>query len=541
MLVRAGHAALFLACVRASAAASTCEAPYSVSASGAFIDACGRTRLFRGVNVVSKSFPYLPPRADVPGGSSLSTTDTALLQSLGLNALRLGVLWAGVAPAPGEFNDTLLAGLADLANSAFADAGIVTLLDAHQDTLSAAFCDDGAPAWWANRWGSVNDPAKEFPAPLAPPYAYNSTTGLPAGNSCATNVGGWAAYYATWAVGAGFDKLYNNATARADFLDFWSAVVHAMVGVPSVLGYELINEPFAGDALNDLALMIPGVADAVNLEPFYAAVTTALRAAETAAGQTPRIIFAEPVTWDNAFPAGFNASNAPWATELGRMAVSHHFYTLPDVFGAAANIAARAADAARLSAAAVLTEFDIGLVYPVVAPYTRFDLRATLDAADAHGQGFMGWDYSALYQGDSTGATVVTAAARELARPAPLALAGYDAVWAFDAADETHPVFTLNFTQDAVVAARGSSRIFLSTGLWFLGSALNVTVETDPPGAATWRVDATPGQVTTAPVSNATRSTRDAFAFAFLVIDAAAGAPATAAVRVRVELAAGVV
>ena len=537
MLVRAGHAALFLACVRASAAASTCEAPYSVSASGAFIDACGRTRLFRGVNVVSKSFPYLPPRADVPGGSSLSTTDTALLQSLGLNALRLGVLWAGVAPARGEFNETLLAGLADLANAVFADAGIVTLLDAHQDTLSAAFCDDGAPPWWARQWGSTGDEAKAFPAPLAPPYSYNSSTGLPVGNSCET-VGSWAAYYATWAVGAGFDALYNNASARDDFLTFWTSVVRAMAGVDSVLGYEIINEPFAGDALNDPLLLVPGVADAVNLEPFYAVVTKALRAAEVEYAQTPRIVFVEPITWDNSFPAGFNASNEPWVTERGRMAVSHHFYTLPDVFGAAANIAARAADAARLSAAAMLTEFDIGLIYPVVAPYTRFDLRSTLDAADLEKQGFMGWDMSALYQGDASGNTVVTAAVRELARPAPLAVAGHDAAWAFNAANEARPVFTLNFTQDSAVAARSPSRIFLSTGLWFVGSALNVSVESDPPGAATWTVDATPGQIAPTPVTNMTRSTRDAFAFAFLVIDAAAGAPATATVRVRVELAA---
>lgn len=518
-----------------TALAASCDAPFSVDPAGAFRDACGRARLFRGVNLVSKSPPYLPPRADAPGGASLSPTDTALMVSLGMNALRLGVMWSGVAPAPGALNETLLAGLADLVRGAYADAGIVTLLDAHQDGLSPRFCDDGAPAWWAARWATGGaDAARGFPAPFDTPFAFNETTGLPLGDKCNTDVINWAEYYATFAVGEGFDNLYNNATARADFLAFWAAVVRAMAGVNGVLGYEIINEPWAGDALNNPLLMVPGVADAVNLEPFYAAVTASLRAAEAAAGTAPRVVFVEPVTWDNAFPAGFNASRAPWAGERGRMAISHHFYALPDVFGAAANIGARAADAARLGSAAMLTEFDIGLVYPVVSPYTKFDLRATLDAADAHGQGWLGWDMSALYQGDATGATIVTAAARELARPAPLAIAGGDAVWAFDARDEARPVFYLNYTLDAAVAARAPTRIFASTGLWFAGAALHVAAESEPPGAVTWRVESHDGQVVAGPVTNTTRSTRAAFAYAVVVVEAVAGAASGARVRVRV-------
>jgi len=524
----------------AAAAAAGCDAPFSVSPTGAFTDACGRARLFRGLNLVSKSPPYLPPRADVPGGSSLSPTDAALWASLGFNAVRLGVLWAGVAPTPGAVNATLLRGLAELAAAAFSEAGIFTLLDAHQDGLSPRFCDDGAPAWWAARWATGGaDPARGFPAPLAAPYAFNESTGLPLGGKCGTDVANWAEYYATYAVGAGFQNLYSDAAARADFAAFWTAVVAATAGVDSILGYEIINEPWAGDALADPLLLVPGVADAVNLDPFYAAMAAALRAAEAAAGTAPRILFLEPVTWDNAFPAGFNATAAaaPWAAERGRTALSHHFYALPDVFGAAANIAARAADAVRLGAAAMLTEFDIGLVNPVVSPYTRLDLRATLDAADAHAQGWLGWDASALYQGDATGATLVTAAVRELARPAPLAIAGRDGEWAFDARDEARPVFSLNYTQDTAVAARAPTRIFVSTGLWFTGGALNVTVESVPAGAAVWHVEALAGQVVAGPVGNATRSSRAAFAYAVVVVDAAAGAVASALVRVRVALA----
>ena len=37
----------------------------------------------------------------------------------------------------------------------------------------------------------------------------------------------------------------------------------------NVLGYELMNEPFAGDVWNDPLLWVPPVADRVSLQPLY--------------------------------------------------------------------------------------------------------------------------------------------------------------------------------------------------------------------------------------------------------------------------------
>jgi hypothetical protein len=65
----------------------------------AFVDGCGRQRLFRGINKVTKTPPYAPPTAAFAPGDSLTPGDAALQQSLGFNGLRLGLLWAGAAPA----------------------------------------------------------------------------------------------------------------------------------------------------------------------------------------------------------------------------------------------------------------------------------------------------------------------------------------------------------------------------------------------------------------------------------------------------------
>lgn len=74
---------------------------------------------------------------------------------------------------------------------------------------------------------------------------------------------------------------------------------------PSILHLELINEPFAGDIIKNPLLLIPGVADRWNLQPFYDILNDAIR---KDAGDKDHLVFFEPVTWDEAFwGVGFTA------------------------------------------------------------------------------------------------------------------------------------------------------------------------------------------------------------------------------------------
>jgi len=528
----------------AAAAAADCDASaVRVDPStGLLVDACGRQRLFRGLNYVHKSAPFAPVSAAyAPGGQSLSAAAALLWQSLGLNLARLGVMWEGAMPSRGAPNETLLAAYAAAADAVFSAGGVRSLLDAHQDGFASQFCDDGAPQWAALACAAraPGGGAAGFPAPLAAPFPLDNETGFP--SSCnSPNISSWTELYATYAVGACFADLYAGAT-QVDFAAFWVAVVEAFARGPgggaAVLAYELLNEPWAGDALADPALLVPGVADAAMLQPFYANLTRAIRAAEAALGAEPRIIALEPVTWDNFFPAGFSSPSEAWPAS-GLELLSYHYYELPDLFGAASQVASRAADARRLGAAGLLTEFDVGLVDPVNAPYTRLDMRATLDACDAARHGFVGWEYGAVFQGSGGGGggaapTLHAETVRELARPAPLALAGRgNSSWRFNASDELAPRFELEYEHER--AATGGSVVFLSTGLWFDAPSLSVSVSSEPPGAVTWSLEPHAGQVSL-PAANATQLPAPApFDFTLLRIETAAGAPDVAVVTVVV-------
>lgn len=470
------------AIVQASASSSStvCDGPFVMSSTvpGVLIDSCSRLRYFRGINSVIKSFPYYPEPDQFLGyGASLSHEDRMIWQSMGMNIVRLGHLWSGTVPNErGIVNTTYLSVMTNLSVTLHDDGGIYTLIDAHQDVFSPAFCEDGAPAWAANEYAQGVAP---FPAPLG-----NNS-------NCSDLTLPWAEYYFTEAVAKSFQVLYTSTTGLTDYSNFWNAIIqaYALVNPAVVVGYELINEPFAGDVFSNPLLILPSVADKENLQPFYNNVTQSIRAMEHQLNITSRPVFLEPVTWDNMIPAGFDA--LPGANE-GLAGFSYHYYSAPDIIGSAWQIEARAQDAIRLNAVGMLTEFDIGLQNPVNAPYTYLDLRSTLDSCDKYGHGYIGWAWESMWYGNGSFALPQ---AKELSRPYPFAIAGTNATWNFNATQPNFPVFTLNYVHNSAIGNAGPTEIFISTGLWYPEALLNVSVVSNPPNAVTWSLQKFNGTV----------------------------------------------
>lgn len=54
-----------------------------------------------------------------------------------------------------------------------------------------------------------------------------------------------------------------------DLIGFWGNVSNKFVNEKAVIGYELINEPFAGNIWADPLYFVPGEAGSHNLMPMY--------------------------------------------------------------------------------------------------------------------------------------------------------------------------------------------------------------------------------------------------------------------------------
>lgn len=65
-----------------------------------------------------------------------------------MNFVRLGVMWEGVEQERGVYNEEYLDQLTTLVNK-LGDAGIYTLVDAHQDVFARYMCGEGVPDFYA--------------------------------------------------------------------------------------------------------------------------------------------------------------------------------------------------------------------------------------------------------------------------------------------------------------------------------------------------------------------------------------------------------
>jgi endoglycosylceramidase len=179
-------------------------------------DASGRVVVVHGINMVYKLPPYYPAAVGFGGD------DAAFLHNIGFNAVRVGVIWKALEPEPGVYSDTYLAQIANTVQT-LARHGIVSLLDFHQDMLNEQFQGEGFPDW-AVQTGGLPNPSLGFP-----------------GN-----------YLANLALGHALDQFYANAPGPGGvglqdrLAAAWAHVAAYFRNQPSVLGYELLNEPFPG-------------------------------------------------------------------------------------------------------------------------------------------------------------------------------------------------------------------------------------------------------------------------------------------------------
>jgi endoglycosylceramidase len=139
----------------------------------------------------------------------------------------------------------------------------------------------------------------------------------------AINVSLFAAYV-TESCGFAFQCLYDNTNGFADYFElYWQLVSQAFAGNTAVLGYELINEPWAGDIYADPLLLLPGVAGRFNLMKLYDKAYKMIRQHDN-----DTLVFYEPVTWGvllnlNYFGVGFLR---PPGNDPDRTVLSWHYY-----------------------------------------------------------------------------------------------------------------------------------------------------------------------------------------------------------------------
>jgi endoglycosylceramidase len=180
-------------------------------------DARGRVVILHGTNMVYKLPPYYPAAAGFDAKAA------AFLRSNAFNAVRVGVIWKALEPQPGVYADAYLEQIEQTV-ALLAQKGIVSLLDFHQDMYNEKYQGEGFPDWAVQDDGLPNEPKVGFP------------------NNYFVNPALQRAFDNFWANRPGPDGI----GLQDHYAAAWAHVAGRFAGNRSVLGYDILNEPFMG-------------------------------------------------------------------------------------------------------------------------------------------------------------------------------------------------------------------------------------------------------------------------------------------------------
>ena len=220
--------------------------------------------VFHGVNVVVKVKPFMPTTDEFDSMMSQNDDDINLFKKWGFNFVRLGVMWEGYETEQGKYDQSYLEKL-NIQINKLGKNGIYSLIDLHQDAMSRVTCGEGVPTFYTR---DASDKCSDFTfglvgywlglckpmSTLIENYDVNVNTPL---EKCVKN--NFGQYGQTPGVQEVAEKLYTEGTiVHQAFLNYWDGVSKYFKDNQYVVGYDLINEPSAGNLFkNPLTLLNP--------------------------------------------------------------------------------------------------------------------------------------------------------------------------------------------------------------------------------------------------------------------------------------------
>jgi endoglycosylceramidase len=442
-----------VAALDASVDAGACTSPdFTGSPLGVhcnqLVDSAGRTVLLHGLNarvngVFDVSFDDgRLPNEPIP---TFTADDAAQIRALGFNALRLPIQWSAIEPTEdGGIDDAYLDTVASVTSLCNA-AGLLVLLDLHQDAYSKEIGEDGEPLW-----AIVPPPTQLLGGPMGGTLPDGGTSPDLGTRRDSAQVG--AAFTTFFDPDAG-QALRDRYTAMA------VRVATQFVNDPAVVGFELFNEPLAGDPLE---------------HALYLEMIPAMRAAAPA-----KLFFWEPDAIRNVFDTAPVGSG----TALGPGTVySPHVYT--DAFTGIDTFTESSlsksntnalAEAQSWGAPLVITEWGFGPTDPRFADYVGYqqDLQEKVLASSF----FWLWKETSqgnwgFYDDSDGGLTERAAVVQAMTRPRLEATAGTLLALAYDASG---PSLTVTFLGSAKVT--GANVVSIGAGATVPASQWNATCD----------------------------------------------------------------
>lgn len=179
--------------------------------------------------------------------------------------MRLGVQWEAHQTSLTEWDSGYLDQVEALINL-LGEHNIYTMVDAHQDIFSRRLCGEGAPIFLArDKKGSCSSHILSrvlgWAGECKSMYDFGfrrDENNLPLLEDC-VKLGTFQKYFITPETEETWADFWANELGAQDHLaEHWSRVAAKFASNPYVLGYDLLNEPWAGNFFKNPSLLLPG-------------------------------------------------------------------------------------------------------------------------------------------------------------------------------------------------------------------------------------------------------------------------------------------
>ncbi len=417
----------------------------SVVSDGTWLrDTQGRVILIHGINVSQKVPPYLPDSLPPTATTADAAPYFANIKQAGFNAVRLIIIWAGLEPTPGMIDTNYLNQIQQEVQMC-KDDGLYVLLDMHQDLYSQSLCyGDGAPAWACDLAG------------------YDVS-------QC--NTSSWATNYLVPAITQSFQNFWDDTPApdnrglQEHYAEAWQRVAALFATNTSVLGYEIMNEPYPGG----YSLFATDF-ETKALAPFYEKIASAIRKVDP----SHAIMFEPSVTRANLlhnYNTGISSTTFP--SDFKNLVFAPHYYPLTtgssisssDITSLQTTIPEIAMVSGSMNVPYIVDEMGLDHNESNSAAY----LTALLGELDNERSNWMYWAYGEVFNGsggmvllDATGAPAFPVT-DILSRPYPVLTAGTPVSISYpitsDPSTFTTTTFTYTYREDGI--GHGATELFI--------------------------------------------------------------------------------
>lgn len=213
----------------------------------------------------------------------------------GFNFVRYLIFWDFIEPEQGVFNTEYLDQVQERVEW-YTSRGMYVMLDMHQDIYSEVFSGDGAPLWAVRSDGASLDVTMDGPWWLK--------------NIAPAVVNSWTNFW-------GYSK---HKDLQDHYIMSWKFVAERFKSNPKVIGYDLMNEPWAGDLVK---AFITGDFERTQLSAFYNRIIPALRNIDT-----EKYLFYEPAPAPVTFGMPSHLPKINDANGVNKLVYAPHLYPL---------------------------------------------------------------------------------------------------------------------------------------------------------------------------------------------------------------------